>query len=131
MNATESVIDGSNATPSTSSTGILKNSRPDKLNINFDHLSVVSEECMSTSDDQIEVQQKRIQHQLDQYETKLRTLSCGTANHSPQTSAELMFSDFRSTVPPLKHFENLSYKDIGPNVGELRNVVALFQFGDR
>lgn len=92
---------------SNSSTGsILKSSRPEKLNINFDHLSVVSEECLSNSDDQIE-QQRRL------------TASIGIDTLTPDnTSAEILYAEFQSTVPSLAHFENLSYKDIGPNIGK-------------
>lgn len=83
------------------STSILKPCRADKLQLNFDHLSVVSEECLSNSDDQME-KDKRMKRPSDEL--------------IPE-SAELM-TDFQSVVPPLSHFENLSYKDIGPNVGE-------------
>lgn len=106
-----------------SSASILKSTmRPDKLDIQFDHLSVVSEECLSNSDEQSE-QQRRIQQQT---RTKSNisvvmtpTLLSDVDNFVPEKSAVLLFADFQSTVPPLTHFENLSYSDIGPNVGKL------------
>lgn len=66
--------------------------RNDKINMNFDHLSVVSEECLSNSEDQ--------------------------TNQNTKDDAEYIYSNFQSTIPPLKHFEDLSYRDIGPNIGE-------------
>lgn len=69
--------------------------RNDKINMNFDHLSVVSEECLSNGDDQ---------HSKNGTESTIEN-----------------YNNFQSTIPPLKHFENLSYKDIGPNLGELLN----------
>lgn len=73
--------------------------RNDKLNMNFDHLSVVSEECLSYSDDQ-----------------------SSTKNSKSDTEPivnDPIYTNFQSTIPPLKHFENLSYKDIGPSIGEI------------
>lgn len=66
--------------------------RNDKINMNFDHLSVVSEECLSNSDDQM--------------------------NNKSDNELDPIYANFQSTIPPLKHFESLSYKDIGPNIGE-------------
>lgn len=103
-----------NALNSTTTGSILKVPRPEKLNINFDHLSVVSEECLSNSDDQNE--QQKQQQRLNQ----------GDEVFAPEASAERLFADFHSTVPPLTHFENLSYKDIGPNVGKSAKAVYLF-----
>lgn len=106
--------DGSTATTSS----ILKSSlRPEKMDIQFDHLSVVSEECLSNSDDQIE-QQKRMLAQVTSNDSLPPTPSNDGANFVPEKSAARLFADFQSSVPPLAHFENLSYKDIGPNVGK-------------
>lgn len=65
--------------------------RMDKINMDFDHLSVVSEECLSNGDD--------------------------PANGSSNGVDEAMLAGYQSTVPPLTHFENLCYKDIGQNIG--------------
>lgn len=73
----------------------------EKINLNFDHLSVVSEECMSNSDDQFE-------HHQHQSAAKSKTNG---------NDAEV-FEEFQSNIPPLAHFENLSYRDIGPNLGK-------------
>lgn len=80
-------------------TSMPKPVRNDKIDMNFDHLSVVSEECLSNSDDQ--------------------------SNNKPDSKNdpiegidENIYTNFQSTIPPLEHFENLIYKDIGPNVGE-------------
>lgn len=70
--------------------------RNEKINMNFDHLSVVSEECVSNSDDQMNRNSK--------------------SENKP--SGDPIYTNFQSTIPPLKHFENLSYEDIGPNIGE-------------
>lgn len=95
----------SRATPSQSGTptgaSILKQRGPEKLQMNFDHLSVVSEECLTNSDDQGD-RDKRSKFDADDF--------------IPESAVELL-ADFHATVPPLSHFENLSYKDIGPNIG--------------
>lgn len=72
------------------------------MHLNFDHLSVVSEECLSNSDDQTE-KDKRKKESSDEF--------------IAETSVEQL-SDSQTNVPPLSHFENLSYRDIGPNVGK-------------
>lgn len=91
----------------TASGGILKNARPEKLNISFDHLSVVSEECLSNSDEPADGHQKRARLRPHQ-----------PPSPSSDTSAEICFAEFQSKVPSLAHFENLPYEDIGPNVGK-------------
>lgn len=104
-----------NTNTNTSSTGILKNSRPEKLNINFDHLSVVSEECLSNSDDQMDGKQKKLKQKNNQFDQQQQEQP-----PSPQseTSAEITYREFQSQIPPLTHFENLPYEEIGPNVGK-------------
>lgn len=79
--------------------------RNEKIDMNFDDLSVVSEECLSNSDDQLN--------------DKATTATKGDAI---EDVAESMYSNFQSTIPPLQHFENLSYKDIGPNLGEFITI---------
>lgn len=60
---------------------------------------------MTNSDDQTE-KDKRTQMPNDDF--------------IPESAVELL-TDFQSVLPPLSHFENLSYKDIGPNVGKRNN----------
>lgn len=123
--AAANVTDGSAATTS----GILKSSlRPEKMDIQFDHLSVVSEECLSNSDDQIEQQKRKHQQMLAQSNVndllpRPPTPMGNADNFVPEKSAALLFADFHSSVPPLTHFENLSYKDIGPNLGKFGSSV--------
>lgn len=73
--------------------------RNDKIDMNFDHLSVVSEECLSGSEEQSN----------NKIESK---------NDPIEGVEESIYTNFQSTVPPLQHFENLSYKDIGPSLGK-------------
>lgn len=79
----------------------MKPARMDKINMDFDHLSVVSEECLSNGDDPAN--------------------GCAGANGAD----EALLSGYQTTVPPLTHFENLSYKDIGPNLGEFALIAPL------
>lgn len=72
----------------------------DKVNIDFDHLSVVSEECLSNSDD------------------PTNSCSVDAADSNGKNADDASMSNFQSSVPPLTHFENLCYKDIGPNIGK-------------
>lgn len=81
-----------------------KPARVDKINMDFDHLSVVSEECLSNNGDPAN----------------------GYAGVNSVDAA--MLSGFQSTVPPLTHFENLSYKDIGPNLGAFTLQLLFFFF---
>lgn len=76
--------------------------RSEKMDMSFDHLSVVSEECLSNSDDQPSNQ----------------PISKSDDVFLSNTKSESPYANFQSTIPPLKHFENLSYKDIGPNIGK-------------
>lgn len=73
--------------------------RNEKINMNFDHLSVVSEECLSNSDEQM-------------------NQNCKSNNEPNESAQDPIYTNFQSTIPPLQHFENLSYKDIGPNIGK-------------
>lgn len=90
---------GTNKVKKSNQTSMPAPVRNDKINMNFDHLSVVSEECLSNSEDQ-----------TNQSIKDERQVSELTAEH--------IYNNFQSTIPPLKHFENLSYRDIGPNIGE-------------
>lgn len=94
-------------------TSILKQRGPEKLQMNFDHLSVVSEECLTNSDDQAE-REKRNQLVSDDF--------------VPETAVGLL-ADFQAVMPPLSHFENLSYRDIGPNVGmSIKHLLSILSF---
>lgn len=87
----------SSAANGSTAASMTKPPRNDKIDLNFDHLSIVSEECLSNNEEQ-----------MDPYMN-------GYAD-DPVTTKE--FNSFKSTVPPLKHFENLSYRDIGQNLGK-------------
>ncbi len=65
----------------------------ENLHVNFDHLSIVSEENTPNCDD---------------------TLS-STTGHSHGNVTPI--PEFQSNVPSLAHFENLRYEEIGPNLG--------------
>lgn len=79
----------------------------DKLHVNFDHLSIVSEETFSgscenpSSPNLVENITDPIKLESDEYK--------------PDACSALI--DFQSIVPPLAYFENLCYEDIGPNLG--------------
>lgn len=93
------------------------------MDMQFDHLSVVSEECLSNSDDQNDQHKRKHQQMLAKSSTSNLLPRPPTPLNSaddfvPEKSAALLYADFQSSVPPLTHFENLSYKDIGPNVGK-------------
>lgn len=79
--------------------------RNDKIDLNFDHLSIVSEECLSNNDERTEIQQNK--------NSKKRSID-GTD-----------IPEFQSTIPPLEHFENLSYRDIGPNIGKVDHIIIV------
>lgn len=71
--------------------------KKEKLHVEFDHLSIVSEESQrSPNEDRLAVEQKQ---------TK--------APESPFPLTEL-----QSLVPPLTHFENLQYDSLPGNVGK-------------
>lgn len=97
-----------------------KAQRSEKIDMNFDHLSVVSEECLSNSEDQSN------KNSSGSSNNKNDNKSNNNGNSKPNISRndtlegidESIYTNFQSTVPPLKHFENLCYKDIGPNLGE-------------
>lgn len=86
-----------------SAVSIPKSQRNDKIDLNFDHLSIVSEECLSNNEEQTETQLNK--------NVKKRSID-GTD-----------IPEFQSTIPPLEHFENLSYRDIGPNIGKIDHIL--------
>lgn len=93
-----------------------KAQRSDKIDMNFDHLSVVSEECLSNSEDQSNKNSSGSNNNKnDDHPNGKPKIS---RNDTLEGIDESIYTNFQSTVPPLKHFENLSYKDIGPNLGE-------------
>lgn len=81
----------------------------EKLHVNFDHLSIVSEETTLT-------QSGGDDGEADD-ETDCVPISATALNDDfvPDMCAALY--DFQSIVPSLAHFENLCYEDIGPNLG--------------
>lgn len=90
-----------------------KAQRSEKIDMNFDHLSVVSEECLSNSEDHTN------KNNSGNNNSNISSNKCETnRNDTLDSIDESIYTNFQSTIPPLKHFENLSYKDIGPNIGE-------------
>lgn len=106
-----------------------KSQRSEKIDMNFDHLSVVSEECLSNSEDQSN-KNSSSSNNNNNNSNKMDKNNDKNSNGKPNISRndtlegidESIYTNFQSTVPPLKHFENLSYKDIGPNIGECIHV---------
>lgn len=82
--------------------------------MNFDHLSIVSEENLTNSDDTFEVRSCG-----GVAETKTETSVMDKKSKSKQRNCSefVALHDFQSVVPPLAHFENLCYEKIGPNLG--------------
>lgn len=80
-------------------------SRSDNPEKHFDILSVVSEECLSNVSEgqQTNHIDNRINGELDQYSVVI--------------PSEINM-DYQTIIPPLKHFEDISYKDVGPNIGK-------------
>lgn len=92
-----------------------KTQRSEKIDMNFDHLSVVSEECLSNGEEQSN------KNSTSNNNNNNASTKCDiNQNDTLDRIDESIYTNFQSTVPPLKHFENLSYKDIGPNIGEWR-----------
>lgn len=87
-----------------SAVSIPKSQRNDKIDLNFDHLSIVSEECLSNNEEHTETQSNK--------------------NAKERSIDETDIPEFQSTIPPLEHFENLSYRDIGPNIGKFDPIIA-------
>lgn len=95
-----------------------------KLHVNFDHLSIVSEEETSITgcggggglghsdsldgDDEDDDHRQRCTHTVE-------------AQSDQMSSSTLI--DFQSIVPSLAHFENLCYEKIGPNLGKFARVL--------
>ena len=94
-----------------------KSQRSEKIDMNFDHLSVVSEECLSNSEDQSNKNSSSSNNNNNNND-ETNTKCDIKRNDTLEGIDESIYTNFQSTIPPLKHFENLSYKDIGPNIGE-------------
>lgn len=111
------VINATKANPMVSSP---KAQRSEKIDMNFDHLSVVSEECLSNSEDQSNKNSSgsNNSNNKDDNNPKPSSKPNISRNDTLDSIDESIYTNFQSTIPPLKHFENLSYKDIGPNLGE-------------
>lgn len=93
-----------------------KAQRSEKIDMNFDHLSVVSEECLSNSEDQSNKNSSGSSNIKNENNPNSKPIM--SRNDTLGGIDESIYASFQSTIPPLKHFENLSYKDIGPNIGE-------------
>ncbi|XP_037047807.1 uncharacterized protein LOC119082384 isoform X2 [Bradysia coprophila] len=77
----------------------------EKLHVNFDHLSIVSEETFSGSCDNPS-SPNLADNTIDSIKEE--------SEYKPDACSALI--DFQSIVPPLAYFENLCYEDIGPNL---------------
>lgn len=77
----------------------------EKLHVNFDHLSIVSEETFTGSCENPS-SPNFAESNIDaiKEETEYKPEACSVI-------------DFQSIVPSLAYFENLCYEDIGPNLG--------------
>lgn len=96
----------------------ISNKKPDKLHVNFDHLSIVSEENFTNSSDEVDGGTTAVP-------SAMTTATASIPVQEPKTTANICaaLTDFQSIVPPLAHFENLKYEEIGPNLdssGEVR-----------
>lgn len=78
----------------------------EKLHVNFDHLSIVSEETFTGSCENPS-SPNFAENNIDSIKEELE--------YKPDACSVI---DFQSIVPSLAYFENLCYEDIGPNLGE-------------
>lgn len=81
----------------------------EKLHVNFDHLSIVSEETFTGSCEN--------PSSPNLAENNINPIKKESPEYKPDACSALI--DFQSIVPPLAYFENLCYEDIGPNLGTL------------
>lgn len=79
----------------------------EKLHVNFDHLSIVSEETFSGSCENPS-SPNLAENTIDSIKEE--------PEYKPDACSALI--DFQSIVPPLAYFENLCYEEIGPNLGK-------------
>lgn len=79
----------------------------EKLHVNFDHLSIVSEETFTGSCEN--------PSSPNLAENNIESIKEESSEYKPDACSALI--DFQSIVPPLAYFENLCYEDIGPNLG--------------
>lgn len=80
---------------------ILKKDRP---HVEFDHLSIVSEESSQRSPNDASNGEATPTNYQQQQHT--------------QVVPESLLAELQSVMPPLKHFENIQYENVGPgNVG--------------
>lgn len=117
------------------STGSSSTKSREHLHVNFDHLSIVSEENLTGSDGSSSVHNlpaDAVDHHLTVPNTTTTPLAgtpakdgkdpkaAASASHSsafmslPATPCSPLLTEFQSCVPPLKHFENINYDDIKP-----------------
>lgn len=81
----------------------------EKLHVNFDHLSIVSEETFTGSCENPS-SPNFTENNVDPTKEE--------SEYIPEACSVI---DFQSIVPPLAYFENLCYEDIGPNLGKNLN----------
>lgn len=81
---------------------------PRRPHVEFDHLSIVSEESQRSPND----------------DGRLQPPNLDAKSKIPESP----LGDLQSVMPPLKHFENIQYESVGPgNVGK-KNYLNKFSF---
>lgn len=90
--------------------------RDSKHHVNFDHLSIVSEENLATGD------------VISNNNNSNNNSNNNTLNSSNTKNNDTLYrrnydfnsslNDIQSIVPSLQHFENIPYETLGPNVGK-------------
>lgn len=84
--------------------------KKEKLHVEFDHLSIVSEES---------------QRSPNEDNNRLAVQSEPKPPKAPESPFPL--TEIQSLVPPLTHFENIPYESIGGNVGKISQQCFLDQ----
>lgn len=102
--------DTAKGTSMVSKLDISRSENPEK---HFDLLSVVSEECMSNTS---EGQQNGLGEEKTNEENE------DADRYATELPSEI-YTEFQTNVPPLEHFENISYNDTGPSIGNICNKI--------
>lgn len=100
----------------TQSNGTASKPKKEKHHVEFDHLSIVSEESQrSPNEDRLLL-------------SVPENNSNNSSNNKKAPESPFPLAELQSVIPSLAHFENLQYDNIGPgNVGMLQ-VLYLFFF---
>lgn len=140
VSAMSSSTSAQRLTNGTSTNGSSSAKSREHLHVNFDHLSIVSEENLTGSDgsnsahnlpaDAVDHHHHNHNHNIssltvpaakDGKDPKAAAAACHSSSSSykpfmslPATPCSPLLTDFQSLVPPLTHFENINYDDIKP-----------------